>query len=292
MDLNEVLAETGKLLRRLIGEHIELHTSLASDLPRVRAAPGLIQQVILNLAVNGRDAMPQGGRLRLETCRASLPSGVFARLTVTDTGCGIDPEVLPHIFEPFFTTKEVGKGTGLGLATVYGIVQSLQGEIRVHSVKGLGTTIEIDLPEAPGQDEPLAVTVESAPAAPSDALVLLVEDEDGVREVCRLALEMAGYRVVTANSAAQAIQCRQELQKPIDLLITDMVMPGMNGRDLARVVRQVQPRARVLYMSGYVADDLGDVDSLGEELHFLQKPFTPRVLVGKVREVLERNHTR
>lgn len=288
LDLNKAVEQALALLRRLIGEHIVVAARPGAGLPRVLAAHGLISQVLLNLAVNARDAMPRGGKLTIETAAARGPRGEpLARLVVTDTGCGIPQEVLPHIFEPFYTTKEIGKGTGLGLATVYGIVRSLGGEVRVRSRIDYGTCFEIDLPAAPGSAEEAAAAA-PAPAAPvRAAVVLLVEDEGAVRSVCEKALAAAGFEVIAADRPDAALEQLERHGMRIDLLLTDVVMPVMSGRELARAVRGKFPQIRTLYMSGYVRDELGYEDSRGEELWFIQKPFAPDALVARVRQTLE-----
>jgi nitrogen-specific signal transduction histidine kinase/CheY-like chemotaxis protein len=297
-----LLANLEMLLRRLIGEDIELVTDFAPDSGCVRADPGQLEQVVMNLAVNARDAMPTGGRLLLRTRNADLPdhppsglgvvpAGAYVVLTVTDTGCGMTDEVLGHLFEPFFTTKDLHKGTGLGLATVYGIVQQTGGHIRVESAPGRGSTFDVYLPRT---EEPLLVPVEgerAAPAAPvadgNSETLLLVEDEDAVRAMAREALLLSGYRVLEARDGREALRLSAEWPHPIGLTVTDVVMPQMSGRDLAERLRLQRPAMKVLYVSGYTDDAVVCHGVPGPGRAFLQKPFTPSVLAAKVREVLE-----
>ena len=297
-DLNAVVAETEKMLHRLIGEDIELATILGAELGRVKADPGQIEQVLLNLAVNARDAMPQGGQLVLETANVELTQA-FARqhpgvtpgphvlLAMSDTGTGMDEETQARIFEPFFTTKEKGKGTGLGLATVYGIVKQSGGYIWVHSEAGQGTTFEIYLPRV---EETVAADQEEQPASQSPSgseTVLLVEDEAPVRKLAREFLENGGYTVLEAEGPAQAIQLSDRHQGPIHLLVTDVVMPKMSGRELAERLASRRPETKVLYVSGYTDDAIVQHGVVGRGTSFLQKPFSLDALTRKVRAVLE-----
>jgi PAS domain S-box-containing protein len=295
VDLNDVLANVDKMLRRLIGEHIDLVVHLASDLRCVKADAGQLEQVIMNLAVNARDAMHQGGRLTLETRNVSLsadnpyglPAGGAVELAVTDSGCGMDAETQAHIFEPFFTTKEPGKGTGLGLSTVYGIVTQSGGAIRVESRVNTGTTFRIVLP---GVDE-VASSAAETPAQPARArdfeTVMLVEDEPAVRALARLALEGAGYTVLAAATPEEAIRAARDHRGRIDLILTDVIMPLMNGRDLAEWLLAKHPDTKVLYMSGYTDDTLISHGVAIGELAFIHKPFTPTTLLQRIREVLD-----
>jgi PAS domain S-box-containing protein len=294
IDLNAVVAGLEPMLRRLIGADVELITALVDGLPAVRADAGQIEQVILNLVVNARDAMPQGGRLRIATDVADLASGSPARppalapgryvqLSVSDTGVGMGPEIRAHLFEPFFTTKEVGKGTGLGLATVYGIVDQSGGVITVESAAGRGTTMRILLPPAGAaadDDQPAPPPADGAPAA--GQTILVVEDEEAVRTLTRRALEGAGYRVLAAVSGADALALMTRHPAP-DLLLTDLVMPGMSGREVARRLTQRSPGLPVLYMSGY-SDDAALRQDLDQPL--LQKPFDVESLLRHVRLAL------
>ncbi len=298
LDLNVLVADVEKMLRRLIGEDIELRTMLARDLGAVQADPGQLQQVIMNLAVNARDAMPQGGKLTIETADAELDetyaqehvptqAGRYVMLAVTDTGIGMDANIKAHVFEPFFTTKEKGKGTGLGLATVYGIVKQSGGYIWVYSEPGHGTTFKIYLPRIEGTPPPTA----PKPAAPESLrgseTVLLVEDEAAVRNLTRRVLEGYGYAVLTTENGHEALQAAQERQGPIHLLVTDVVMPKMGGRELAQRLAPGRPEMKVLYLSGYTDNAIVHHGVLEPGIAFLQKPFTPQSLARKVREVLD-----
>lgn len=297
MDLNESVSSMDKMLRRLIGEDLELSTSLDPDPGFVRADPTQLTQVLMNLAVNARDAMPQGGRLRIRTFGLCLDDdspdrppelkpGRYAGLEVRDSGCGIDPAAMPHIFEPFFTTKDPGMGTGLGLSTVYGIVKQCDGHVEVSSTLGTGTTFRILLPvvEQPAPGAPGA-EAERVPL-PGSGTILLVEDEAMVRQLARHVLELNGYAVLEASGGTQAVRICERHEGPIDLVITDVVMPGMNGREVAEQVARVRPEARMLFMSGYTDDVIVQRGVLANETPFLQKPFTPALLAARVREVL------
>jgi two-component system, cell cycle sensor histidine kinase and response regulator CckA len=296
LDLNGVIANVDKMLRRLIGEHIDLVLHLAPDLRRVRADAGQLEQVVMNLVVNARDAMKQGGRLLIETANVrlaagnsyGLPAGDAVVLTVTDDGCGMDAATQAHIFEPFFTTKEPGKGTGLGLSTVYGIVTQSGGGIELESAVNQGTTFRIVLPVVDAGEE-VATTIETSPVvgARGSETVLLVEDEQGVRMLTRLALERGGYAVLTAASPEEAIRMATEHRGRIDLVLADVIMPLMNGRELAEWLVVRYPDARVLFMSGYTDDTLIPHGVASGEMAFLHKPFTPTTLLQRVRDVLD-----
>ena len=298
LDLNGVVADTGKMLRRVIGEHIELILRYDSGLGRVKADPGQIEQVLLNLVVNARDAMPSGGKLVIETCNllideaaarrtSSLHPGSYVVLSVSDTGVGIDPETQSHIFEPFFTTKEQGKGTGLGLATVYGIVQQSGGHITVYSQPGQGATFRLYFPRV---EEPAdrGSGVRPRPKMPKGSeTILLAEDETEVRELAREALRRGGYAVLEAPDGAAALRLAEAFTGTIHLLLTDVVMPNLGGPDLAARLLEMRPGLKVLYMSGYsefISSGHGDI---GPFTYFLQKPFSLESLGRKVREVLD-----
>jgi hypothetical protein len=296
IDLNDAVGDMEKMLRRLIGEDIHLITVFDDKLGSVRADPGQIEQVLMNLAINARDAMPRGGRLTIETGNVDLDSsysqlhpdvepGRYAMMAVSDTGHGMDAEILSHIFEPFFTTKEAGKGTGLGLATAHGIVKQSDGQIFVYSEPGRGTTFKIYLPRV---DEaaaaPLAPAVEAELPGGSET-VLLAEDEAALRELVAESLRSMGYLVLEARHAGEALAIGE--QHPIDLLITDVVMPAMSGRELGERLAALQPALKVLYMSGYTDDAVVLHGVLSEGVPFLQKPFTAEALARKLREVLD-----
>jgi PAS domain S-box-containing protein len=297
VDLNAVLSEMELMLRRLIGEHIELVTRMADDLPAVRIDSTQAEQVLTNLVVNARDAMPEGGRLTLETAavtvdetyRATCPdvaTGRYLLLSVSDTGCGMSEEVRAHLFEPFFTTKEVGRGTGLGLSTCYGIVNQNGGFIRVFSRQGQGTTVQVYLPAVAEEAESKSKLSQAVLVGGSE-MILLAEDEAGIRRIVEQVLSSQGYQVLAARDGAQALELVGQLEKPPDLLVTDVVMPGMGGRELAERLVALHPALKVLYISGYTEDIIADRGTLkGDDL--LSKPFGAATLVAKVREVLDR----
>jgi len=298
LDLNQVVANMEKMLHRLIGEDVELVTTLASNLGHVKADPGQIEQVIVNLAVNSRDAMPKGGKLILETANVELDEnhaarhepaqpGCYVMLAVTDSGCGMDEVTMSRLFEPFFTTKEVGKGTGLGLATVYGIVKQSGGYIRAYSEVGHGTTFKVYLPKEEVVAKP--VEMEDIPLYPSEGeeTVLVVEDERIVRELIREILSWQGYEVLVASRGAEALEVSERQKGPIHLLITDVVMPGMTGPELARRLTARRPATKVLFMSGYTDDSILHHGVLEPGTEFLQKPFTAESLGAKVRHILD-----
>jgi CheY-like chemotaxis protein len=288
-----------RMLKRLIGEDIDLVTVLDAQLGCVKVDPGQIEQVVLNLAINARDAMPGGGRLTIETCNVELDDayarrhtdvlpGPYVLIAVSDTGCGMDEDTKSRIFEPFFTTKDVGKGTGLGLSTIYGIVRQSGGHIWVYSEVGRGTTFKIYFPRVEGPPEEFETLGQRAALARGTETVLLVEDEAEVRKLVREILEMNGYKVLEVDRGSKAIEIGERCEEPIHLMITDVVMPGMSGRELAQRLAPVRPQMRVLYMSGYTENAIVHHGVLDEETAFIQKPFTPAALALKVRQVLDK----
>jgi PAS domain S-box-containing protein len=297
LEVNGVVGGLEKMLRRLIGEDIELVVAREAGVGYTRADPGQIEQVILNLVINARDAMPRGGSLRIETHTMDLDesgvrahpgstTGSYVCIAVNDTGMGMDRETQSRIFEPFFTTKGAGKGTGLGLSTVYGIVKQSGGHISVESEPERGTTFRVYLPRVfePEETPPAAATGRRPTGVET---VLLVEDEQGLRVLARRILESHGYAVIEASGGEEALRISRRHQSPIDLLLTDAVMPGMGGSDLAREIAAERPATRVLYMSGYTDDAVVRQGHLDEGSAFIQKPFASDALVQKVREVLD-----
>ena len=297
-NLNTLVQNLEKMLRRLIGEDIEMRTVLAADLGQIRADRSQLEQVIMNLAVNARDAMPKGGKLTVETCNVfldesyalhheSVQPGRYALLAVSDTGGGIAPENLARIFEPFFTTKELGKGTGLGLSMVYGIVKQSGGYIWVYSEPGRGTSFKIYFPLVDAPVESPAFEESSAPGVQGNETILLVEDDEQVRDLSSEALSASGYKVIVAGTPQLAITFCRSNSAHIDLLLTDVVMPGIGGRELAIQVSAILPDIKVLYMSGYTPQAILHHGELDADTFFIQKPFTPSSLAAKVREVLD-----
>ena len=295
-DLNEVVGDLERMLPRLIGEDVALVTSLDPDLQMVHADPRQLEQVIMNLVVNARDAMPDGGRLTIETANEligeddprvgpELPPGWYVVLTVSDTGTGIAPEIFANIFDPFFTTKEPGRGTGLGLSTVYGIVKQAAGHIEVESTPDEGATFRIYLPRLATAAPARAGQRRMEPGPRGDETILLVEDEEAVRVFASKALERQGYTVLEARHGRDALLRLSQHEGPIQLLITDIVMPEMGGGELARRLSSERPDLRILYMSGY-ADGETAIRGLAGGAAYLQKPFTSDALARKVREVL------
>jgi PAS domain S-box-containing protein len=298
LDLNELVEGTTKLLRRLIGEDVELRVRLAPDVGVVLADRGQIEQVIMNLAVNARDAMPGGGRLTLETANTELDEayaerhlptgpGPYVMLSVSDTGVGMDEPTKARIFEPFFTTKEAGKGTGLGLATVYGIVKQSGGYIWVYSEPGAGTTFKIYFSRIQDPAKQLEDPKPQPEIVGGRETILLVEDDPSVRRLAEMILEPLGYSVLTAADGKQAVRLISEKAAAISLLVTDVVMPGMSGRELAEQFEKACPRGKTLFTSGYTTDSILHNSILTREMPFLQKPFTAAALARKVREVLD-----
>jgi PAS domain S-box-containing protein len=299
IDLNTLLRHMENMLRRLIGEDVDMTAKLAADLGPVRADPGQIEQVVMNLAVNARDAMPTGGRLTIATSNVELDDsdavvrpeirpGPYVLLAVSDTGCGMTAEVKNHLFEPFFTTKEVGQGTGLGLATVYGIVKQSNGYVYVDSEPHQGATFRIYLPRLPAGETAAATVPAPAPFYPGGKeTILVVEDMAEVRGLARDTLAMRGYRVLEAADGSAALALAERHDGPIDLLLTDVIMPAMSGRELAERLAADNRCRNVLYMSGYPDDAVLRHGLLTSKIHFLQKPFAPLHLLRKVREVLD-----
>ncbi len=299
LDLNELLEDIESMLRRLIGEDIELFTAFGSSLGLVKADPNQIEQIVVNLAVNARDAMLGGGKLTMETANAVLDQeyarrhpevtpGDYVMLAVSDTGCGMDSHTLTRIFDPFFTTKGKGKGTGLGLSTVFGVVKQHQGHISVYSEPGCGSTFKIYLPRAQGPLQPQSrVHSQERATRQGTEIVLVVEDENMVRSLACEALEMFGYTVLTAASPEEALKVSDEYPGAIDLLVTDVVLPKMDGKSLSRSLSVKRPRMKVLYISGYAENAIVHHGVLDKGIHFLAKPFDLDSLVLKVREVLD-----
>ena len=299
LNLNSIVRSMGEMLRRLIGEDIELVMQTDPALGAVQADPGQIEQVIMNLAVNARDAMAQGGRLTITTANvlldeasagrhAGLQPGPYIRLTVTDTGSGMAPETLSHIFEPFFTTKDVGKGTGLGLSTVYGVVSQSGGSIWVDSALGQGSSFTIYLPRVAAAPNACTVTPPFQEVLYGTETILVVEDESPVRQFAVTVLRQAGYTVLEAAHAEEALRVAvAHREQTIHLLITDVLMPQMNGRELAERIKATRPDLKVLFISGYMANAIADQGLLQGRMALLQKPFTPSALTYKVREMLD-----
>jgi two-component system, cell cycle sensor histidine kinase and response regulator CckA len=299
LDLNEVVRETEKLLRRTIGEDIVLTAVLDPNISRIKVDPGQMGQVLMNLAVNARDAMPQGGNLTIETSDIQLDEayaaqhpdgqpGRYVKLSVSDSGCGMTPEVTAHIFEPFFTTKGPAGGTGLGLATVYGIIKQSGGHVDLYTEPGHGTTFKIYLPVVDEQLQPVDPDQRAAAVTGGAETILLVEDEDAVRAITVLALQTQGYTVLQAESGQEALRILADHRGSIDLLVTDVVMPGMSGRELADALCLQYPSLKVLYLSGYTDDSIIRHGILHADVAFFQKPYTPRALATKVRDVLDK----
>ena len=298
MNLNTIVGETEKMLRRLIGEDIDLVTHLAADLSPIKIDPGQIEQVIMNLAVNARDAMPEGGKLTIETANMELDkryvrehlnvvSGQYVMLAVSDTGTGMDHETLSHIFEPFFTTKERDRGTGLGLSTVYGIVQQSNGYIYVYSEPGGGTAFKLYFPVVESETAAPVSRRERLPDLKGTETVLVVEDETTMREIIREILSRFGYRVLCAANPQEALDTAANFGETIHILVTDVVMPMMSGRVLSEVLKHSRPEIKTLFISGYTDNAIVHHGVLDDGLSFLQKPFTVDALVRRVREILD-----
>jgi two-component system, cell cycle sensor histidine kinase and response regulator CckA len=296
--LNTLASDMESMLPRLLGEDIDVSLALDANLGSVKADPSQIEQVIMNLAVNARDAMPEGGKLKIRTANVEFDqtytrnhpgskSGRYVLLAVTDTGTGMDPGTLMHIFEPFFTTKELGKGTGLGLATVYGIVKQSNGYLWVDSALGKGTSFEIYLPRHAGPPTVEIPKFESGERLSGSEIILLVEDAEPLRKLAHTFLEAAGFRVLSAAGAGEAVQVAARSGVNLDLLLTDVIMPGMNGRVLSEQLLPRQPGMKVLYMSGYTDSFIAGHGVLDPGTYLLHKPFTEEELIRKVREVLD-----
>jgi len=296
-----VVANLAKMMQRLLGETVTLSLCAAPALPLIQADIGMIEQVIMNLAVNARDAMPKGGALTIETLPADIDAsyvevhpqgrpGAFVLMRVSDTGCGMDEATLARIFEPFFTTKEIGKGTGLGLATVYGIVKQHEGWITVTSEVGVGTIFSILLPASAHQAEAKSTATAPSNEVPrGDETILVVEDEAALRDLAHVILENCGYTVIEAGSGVEALEIWHKQQDAIDLVLTDMVMPeGISGMDLAQRLHAVRPDLRIIFASGYSMDEL-DADFMREgTAAFIQKPYSHITLAQTVRACLDR----
>jgi len=297
LDTRKIVNATQAMLRRLIGENIDLSVAVEEGVGLITADPGQIEQVLLNLAVNARDAMPKGGRLTIEARNVELDAtdkkkhdpiipGRYVLLAVEDTGCGMDEKTQARIFDPFFTTKEVGKGTGLGLATVYGIVKQSRGYIWVYSEVGQGTIFKVYLPRTDQTIQPLKQTEDEMMALQGSETILLAEDSESLREMAREYLESIGYTVLDANSGTQALERAKEFQGRIDMLLTDIIMPEMGGPELADRLVSLRPEVKVIFTSGYTGDVIAGHGPLDPAAVFIQKPYRPKALARKIREVL------
>jgi nitrogen-specific signal transduction histidine kinase/ActR/RegA family two-component response regulator len=294
--LNDLVSGMAKMLRRLIGDNIELTTDLEPDLGRVRADPGQVEQVVMNLALNARDAMPRGGRLQIETrnllltqptpAHPGIPAGAWSTLVVRDNGCGMTDEVMAHLFEPFFTTKEAGKGTGLGLATVYGVVAQSGGHVRVASKPGMGARFRIYLPQVCDPAAAAGAAPRARPQAGRGGTILLVEDDPPLRRLAATALRAAGYVVLEAGHGGEALALAAKQLPSIDLLLTDVSMPIMTGPQLAAQLLNRRPDLKVLYVSGYTDSLLARHNEQDVQASLLPKPFTPDSLVRAVGRML------
>jgi nitrogen-specific signal transduction histidine kinase/CheY-like chemotaxis protein len=297
LDLNSVVTGTENLLRRLIGENIELVVLLNSDLGRIKADSGQLEQVIMNLAVNARDAMPSGGKLIMETSNVDIDEkyssqhdttvpGPHVMLAITDNGCGMDDKTKAHIFGPFFTTKEFGKGTGLGLSTVYGIVKQSGGFVCVYTERGIGTTFKICFPTVRVVHEIESPNDNFEKIDNASETILIVEDDAGLLEVTHRSLEAVGYAILSARNREEAIRIAQSHPGPIHLMVTDVILPGINGAQLASQLSRLRPEMKVLFVSGYTDESIVRHGVLEPGLAFLQKPFSPKALNRKVGEML------
>jgi signal transduction histidine kinase/ActR/RegA family two-component response regulator len=299
INLNDVVQEMQKMMRRLIGENIELHISLEGDLGNVNADHAQIDQILLNLVVNARDAMPGGGKLTIETQNVYLDQnyarthrevipGNYVMLAVSDTGVGMEAETRERVFEPFFTTKEVGKGTGLGMATIYGIVKQHEGNINVYSEPGQGTTFKVYMPRVDGKAQEIKPPVDDIPQGAGE-VVMVVEDERQVFELVCEIIGDSGYKLLRPTSPQRALEMAMNKERKIDLLLTDVIMPGMSGKQLYEKISEIRPDIKVVYMSGYTDNVIAHHGILDPGIHFLQKPFTESTLLNKLREALDEN---
>jgi CheY-like chemotaxis protein len=298
LNLNQVVEEMTKMLRRVVAEDVELEWIPSPDLRNVKVDLGQIEQVIMNLAVNARDAMPDGGKITVKTDNvrlderdvdsyADINAGDYVLLSVSDTGCGMTEEVKQHLFEPFFTTKEKGIGTGLGLSTVYGIVKQHGGHIWVHSEPNKGTSFKIYFPAVEEPAETL-VKHETKTGYPlGSETVLVVEDEASVRDLAVIVLKKCGYEVLQAAGANEALKLAGDSSRHIDIAVMDVIMPGMTGMDLVKILRESHPKLKVIYISGYAADHVRNMGALEDGGILLQKPFAPEQLAQTVRRVLD-----
>jgi len=298
LDLRGVVEGLSKMLLRMIGEDVNLDLRFDNDLGVVSADRAQMEQILMNLAVNARDAMPDGGRLIIEVRNVQIDArfakshegispGPHVMMVVTDSGTGLPAEIRDRIFEPFFTTKEVGKGTGLGLSTVYGIVRQHKGCITVESHPGLGTTFRVYLPVSPVSLKD-AEESDAAPVPHGRETLMVVDDEASIRNLIMDSLEPLGYQIITARNGKEALHLAETRSDAIDLVLADVVMPGMKGTELAKSLKQLQPSLKVIYMSGYLDDTRLRMDVDDQRVDFLQKPLTPRKLSARVREVLDR----
>jgi CheY-like chemotaxis protein len=297
LDLNAIVSSMDNMLHRLVGEHIVMKTKLAPDLDAIKADRGQIEQVILNLVVNARDAMPEGGRISIDTGNVFLPDGVqsayltappgnYVMLAVADSGNGMPADVLEHLFEPFFTTKPSGKGTGLGLATVYGIVKQNNGGIAVESHAGGGSIFRIYFPECHERVQVVAAPAPAERPANGRATILVVEDDPGIRELSSKILKRYGYDVLSAEGVEESRHFSERHEGAIDVLLSDVVMPGMNGPAVADILTRTRPGMKVVFMSGYADAVIARHGVMAREVPFLQKPFTPERLADTIVEVL------
>jgi len=299
LDLNAEIVDTIKMLNRLISEDIQLTMTLGPEIGFVNIDPGQLRQIIMNLAMNGRDAMPQGGRLTIETSNILLDSkhvnhhidilpGSYVQLSVSDTGTGLSAETKQHLFEPFYTTKEVGHGTGLGLATVYGIIKQSCGNIEVYSEEGIGTTFKIYLPQFRGKIEPVKSQSKLLKLLRGKETILLVEDEEMVRNLTTEILELSGYTVISVQNGIEALKICDSGDNKFDLLMTDVVMPQMGGRELSEKLSARFPNLSILLTSGYTDDAVVRHGVIESTSNFIQKPFSPDSLTIKIREILDK----